>query len=76
MDIDEDVNVLIDVDIVAVIEELYPNRSYTVRNRRNHFEFWNDQEFVDRFRLSKRTVQRILIEIEHQRKRIVTVWRM
>lgn len=41
-------------------------RPYTVRQRPNHFEFWDDEDFRIRFRLSKETVQHILENIEHR----------
>lgn len=43
-------------------------RDYNVRRRNEHFESWNDNEFFDRFRLSKTTVEGILNLIQNDVK--------
>ena len=41
-------------------------RHYTVRQRQDPMEFYDDNEFVQRFRLSKRTVAYVVTLIEDQ----------
>jgi hypothetical protein len=41
-----------------------PRRPKTIRFRPNHLEEWDQKDFFSRFRLSSRTVERLLEEIE------------
>lgn len=41
-----------------------PRRPYILRNRRDHFNEWDEYDFFDRFRLQKGTVQVLLHRIE------------
>lgn len=38
----------------------FPRRRRRFRNRIDHFEFWNNDEFFDCFRLSKATIRYVL----------------
>ncbi|XP_018578523.1 uncharacterized protein LOC108916714 [Anoplophora glabripennis] len=49
------------VNIIA-----HPRAPKTYRNRQNHFEIWNENEFIKRFRLSKNAVRFIIENIENQ----------
>lgn len=46
------------------LENIGPERR--VVNRRNHFEVYDDHKFVERYRLSKGVVLKVLEEIEHR----------
>jgi hypothetical protein len=46
-------------------EEFVIRRPKLVRERINHFEMWDHDEFVDRFRLSPQTVTRLVEEVQH-----------
>lgn len=52
-----------DRDILDIIEYGYPRRVY---ERGNYFEDMDQLTFFQRFRLTKPTVLRILIDIENQ----------
>jgi hypothetical protein len=41
-----------------------PRRPKTIRFKANHFEEWDQKDFFSRFRLSSRTVERLLEKIE------------
>lgn len=49
------------IDYINIIHR----RPYTIRQRPNHLEFWDDTDFVFRFRLSKGTVAYLLRSIEN-----------
>lgn len=54
-----------DEDILEYVHMINrPRRARLVRERPNHFEKWDDQDFFARFRLSKQTVRRLVTEIE------------
>lgn len=63
MDIFEDLELLNDPDI-ELIEDIVPDHEYELRPRTDHFTKWNDDEFYNRFRMSKPTVALILEQIE------------
>lgn len=44
----------------------YQRRPYTIRVRINHMEFWDDQDFKVRFRISKEVVIQVLGYINEQ----------
>lgn len=50
-----------DEEIIGFIQGL---RTYTVRERPDHFNLWSDEEFFKRFRLRKDTIRNVLAEIE------------
>lgn len=62
MDIFEDLELLYD-PVLELIDDVIPDRGYGLRPRTDHFNKWNDDEFYNRFRLSKPTVEFILQQI-------------
>jgi len=42
----------------------FPRQAKTIRDRPDHFQVWRDNEFLQRFRLTKTTVKFILDVIE------------
>ena len=46
-------------------EELSLRKRRVVRERINHFEKWDYKEFFQRFRLSKRTVENLIEELDN-----------
>lgn len=50
-------------DLINFVEA--PRRDRQFRDRPDHFNLWNDQEFVTRFRISKRSVENLLEQIGH-----------
>lgn len=68
----EDVAVLDNLDediedlgyLIDELDEIYPERDYILRSRIDHLTYWNDEEFFQRFRLSKQAVQFVLELIE------------
>lgn len=46
-------------------------RPYTIKNKPNNFQVWDDVEFFQRFRLKKNTVLELLHEIED---RLLIFW--
>lgn len=52
-------------DDEEIVERLQ-RRDYTVRNRSNPFDEYDDTDFYKRFRLDKATVQELLELIAHQ----------
>jgi hypothetical protein len=50
-------------DVNAYSSDEEPRRPKTIRFRPNHFEEWDQKDFFSRFRLSSRTVERLLEEI-------------
>jgi len=58
---------IIEDDDVEIVEFLnYQRRTYTIRVRINHMEFWDDQDFKVRFRISKEVVIEVLGYINEQ----------
>lgn len=55
---------ILDYDLVEIVNNEF--RDYNVRERINHFNYWGPSEFVDRFRLSKETVQILLNLIQNR----------
>ncbi|KAB0804518.1 hypothetical protein PPYR_01488 [Photinus pyralis] len=53
-----------DEEIINFVER--PRRRKQFRQRKNHFEEWDDEAFLDRFRLSKDCILAILEQIEEQ----------
>lgn len=53
-----------DGDLIDLIEDINPERTYNLRPRIDHFNYWNDAEFFNRFRLSKATVTVLLHNID------------
>ncbi|KAJ8964653.1 hypothetical protein NQ314_004724, partial [Rhamnusium bicolor] len=54
-------------DFLELVElEAFPRAPRNFRNRENHFLKWNENEFRERFRLSKETVQLIVDEIRDE----------
>ncbi|KAB0799452.1 hypothetical protein PPYR_07332 [Photinus pyralis] len=53
-----------DEELVNYVNILY-RRPYVVRQRPDHLQFWDDVDFINRFRLSKETVQELLVNIEN-----------
>jgi hypothetical protein len=51
-------------DVNAYSSDEEPRRPKTIRFWPNHFEEWDQKDFFSRFRLSSRTVERLLEEIE------------
>jgi hypothetical protein len=51
-------------DVNAYSSDEEPRKPKTIRFRPNHFEEWDQKDFFSRFRLSSRTVERLLEEIE------------
>jgi hypothetical protein len=51
-------------DVNAYSSDEEPPRPKTIRFRPNHFEERDQKDFFSRFRLSSRTVERLLEEIE------------
>lgn len=45
-------------------EDVPIRRQRVVRRRPNHFEIWDNKEFFQRFRLSARTIENILEELD------------
>ncbi|KAK4883042.1 hypothetical protein RN001_006361 [Aquatica leii] len=63
---DDFINEAFEVEEIEVINDINPDRrQYTINERINHFEIWDDLEFFRRFRLKKGTVERLLQQIEH-----------
>lgn len=55
-----------DEDFLELVEiEVFPRRPRQLRQRPNHFDIWNDEEFRARFRLSKNTVSLVVDEIRN-----------
>lgn len=50
-------------EFINITEENIRRKSRVFRDRPNHFEKWSDDEFFDRFRLTKPTVQDILNQL-------------
>jgi hypothetical protein len=50
--------------ILIVGSDEEPRRPKTIRFRPNHFQEWDQKDFFSRFRLSSRTVERLLEKIE------------
>lgn len=63
MDLNELVEVFNDNDeeIIMFIQNL---RTYTIRERPDHFNIWSDDEFFNRFRFKKDTIRNLLPQIE------------
>ncbi|KAJ8928921.1 hypothetical protein NQ314_018447 [Rhamnusium bicolor] len=56
-----------DEDFLELVKlEAFPRAPRNFRNRENHFLKWNENEFRERFRLSKETVQLIVDEIRDE----------
>ena len=55
-----------DAAFLEFVELVTPRAQRVFRERPNHFDQWNDEEFKARFRLSKNVVQYIINEIEDQ----------
>ena len=57
-----------DEDFVEAVEILINARRQQkkYRNRINHFVVWNDDEFIQRFRLSKQGVRFVINQVEAQ----------
>ncbi|KAJ3641886.1 hypothetical protein Zmor_028356 [Zophobas morio] len=53
-----------DINAYSSDEEQFPRRPKIIRNRPNHFEEWDETDFIARFRLSKRTTENLIEEIE------------
>lgn len=51
-----------DEEVIQILEE--PRQRKVFRNRPDHMNQWGEQEFIDRFRISKDSAMRILHEIE------------
>jgi hypothetical protein len=47
-------------DVNAYSSDEEPRRPKTIRFRPNHFKEWDQKDFFSRFRLSSRTVERLL----------------
>lgn len=60
-------NLTDDDDFMELIEiEAFPRAPRNFRLRENHFLKWNEEEFRQRFRLSKETVEFIIEEIRDE----------
>lgn len=56
-----------DEDFLQLVEiEAFPRAPRIFRQRENHFLKWNENEFRQRFRLSKETVELITGEIRNE----------
>lgn len=54
-----------DEDIIELINIIdHPRAPRQFRNRENHFEKWNDMEFLTRFHSSKNSIHFILEKIQ------------
>jgi len=53
-----------DAEIVEFLK--YQRRSYTILVRINHIEFWDDEDFKVRFRISKEMIIQVLGYINEQ----------
>jgi hypothetical protein len=51
-------------DVNAYSSDEEQRKPKTIRFRPNHFEEWNQKDFFSRFRLSSRTVERLLEKIK------------
>lgn len=52
-------------------DEFMERRPYTIRNKPNNFQVWDDTEFFKRFRLKKDTVLQLLHRVED---RLLILW--
>lgn len=50
-------------DLINFVEA--PRRDRQFRDRPDHLNLWNDEEFVTRFRISKRSVENLRQQIGH-----------
>lgn len=62
---DRDLEDLFEDDDEEIIEFLDNMRTYTIRERMDHLDEWNNQEFFNRFRFSKNIVLHIIHQIRH-----------
>lgn len=64
---DENENITDDEDFMELaLLVTFPRNKKKFRKRPDHFSKWNNQEFYDRFRLSKTTVKYVLGLIEEK----------
>ncbi|KAJ8914157.1 hypothetical protein NQ315_016236, partial [Exocentrus adspersus] len=62
----DDLDDIMEDDDEELVQFINEQRVYVVRNRPNNMVMWDNEEFFNRFRLSKPTVNRILLEIQNQ----------
>lgn len=66
---DIDVNIFSDsddsIEDIEDFENILYRRPYTIRRRPDHMNFWDDEDFKIRFRLSKNTVNLLVNQIQH-----------
>lgn len=55
------------MDAINIVEA--PRRLREFKNRPNHLEDWDDEQFIHRFRLSKMTVEMLFWQIEERLQR-------
>ncbi|XP_044751705.1 uncharacterized protein LOC123311700 [Coccinella septempunctata] len=57
-----------DIEILHQLNDFrrYYDRPYIIRDRENHWDKWDDIEFIRRFRVSKTSARTILSEIEEK----------
>ncbi|XP_065200775.1 putative nuclease HARBI1 [Planococcus citri] len=62
---DDDENLTSDEDFQELVYKIaFPRRKKKFRHRIDHFVEWNEQEFLDRFRLSKSTVMYLVEKLK------------
>lgn len=59
----EELDDLLDNDLFEIVENDNVGHNYTIKERRDHFNFWNEKEFFNRFRFSKATVEGVFNNI-------------
>lgn len=65
MDTVNDFDIVLDINLVEIINIINRERKvYAPRPHINNYELWDDKEFIQRFRLSKNSVQELLLQIE------------
>lgn len=64
MNLDQELDFTDDEDFNELLNMyLHPRRQRVFRERTNHFEKWNENEFLQRFRLSQHTSALIIEEL-------------
>ena len=53
-----------DESILRYVRQMKRRKDRVVRPRPNHFAIWDENEFINRFRLSKETVHMIIQQIQ------------
>lgn len=65
MDTVNDFDIVLDINLVEIINVMNRDRKvYAPRPHFNNYELWDDKEFIQRFCLSKNSVQELLPQFE------------